>query len=402
MVLPLHGITVIDLSEEIAGPYCSMQLADFGANVIKVEPLSGDWARSLGVKIKGESALFLALNRNKKSIAVDLKSTRGKQIIHRLTADADIFLESFRSGKANKLGLGYKRLSTIKPDLVYCSISEFGSNGPYKDRPASELEIQGIAGYQWYMGEPGEEPVRVGADVASMASSQSALVGILAALYHRKKTGIGQKVETSMLEALVFYGCAMYAAHYNPDTWGGFMCTGPYDHPETGYQTKDSSIVFGNLSLHDRGDRAWIDFCQGVGLSELLDDPFFREWGKRMVGIGRDAQEWKPVLERAFEDKTAEELKAIVEKAGGQAGIIKNYEKIFSEPQVKAVEMVREIKHPVSGNIKVTGIQYKMSNTPGEIRTPPPTLGQHTDEICTGLGYSREEIDSLKRANIVA
>jgi formyl-CoA transferase len=402
MVLPLHGIKIIDLSEEIAGPYCSMQLADFGANVIKVEPLNGDWARNLGIKINGESALFLALNRNKKSIAVDIESTRGKQIIHRLTAEADVFLESFRPGRAEKLGVGYKWLSKIKPDLVYCSISAFGSSGPYKDRAASELEIQGMAGYQWYMGEPGEEPVRVGADVASVASGQSAFVGILATLYHKKKTGIGQKVETSMMDALVFCGSAMYAAHYNPDSWGGFMCTGPYDHPEGGYQTKDDPIVFGNLALHDRGDRAWIEFCQGVGLSELLDDPFFREWGKRMVGIGRDAQEWKPVLERAFEDKSAEELKEIVEKAGGQAGIMKNYEKIFSEPQVKAVEMVREIEHPVSGTIRVTGIPYKLAKTPGEIRTPPPTLGQHTNEILTGLGYSGEEIDSLKRANIIA
>ena len=180
------------------------------------------------------------------------------------------------------------------------------------------------------------------------------------------------------------------------------MCTGPFDHPETGYQTKDKPIVFGNLSLHDRGDRAWIEFCQKVGLEGLLEDPFFFEWGKKMVGIGRDAQEWKPLLESAFEDKTAEEIKEIVETAGGQAGIFKNYEEIFSEPQVHAVEMVREIEHPVAGTIKIMGIPYKLEGTPGEILTAPPTLGQHTDTVLTGLGYSGKEIESLKRARIVA
>ena len=402
MALPLDGTTVIDMSEEISGPYCTMQLGDFGANIIKVEPLTGDWARSLGIKIKGESALFLALNRNKKSIAVDITKAKGKRIVHQLLEKADVFIESFRPGQAEKFGLGYRKLSGINPGLVYCSISAFGHSGPYKNRPASELEIQGIAGYQWYMGEPGEDRVRVGSDVASMAAGQSAFLGTLAALYYRERTGAGQKVETSMMDALVFCGAAMYAAHYNPDSWGGFMCTGPYDHPETGYKTKDKPIVFGNLALRDRGDNAWIEFCQKVGLGGLLEDPFFFEWGKKMVGIGRDAQEWKPLLESAFEDKTAEEIKEIVETAGGQAGIFKNYEEIFSEPQVQAVEMVREIEHPVAGTIKMTGIPYKFEGTPGEIRTAPPTLGQHTDTVLTGLGYSEKEIDSLKRARIVA
>jgi crotonobetainyl-CoA:carnitine CoA-transferase CaiB-like acyl-CoA transferase len=379
-----------------------MQLGDFGADVIKIEPLTGDWARSLGVRIKGESALFLALNRNKKSIAVDITKSKGKRIVHQLLEKADVFIESFRPGQAEKFGLGYGKLSRTNPGLVYCSISAFGHSGPYKNRPASELEIQGIAGYQWYMGEPGEDRVRVGSDVASMAAGQSAFVGTLGALYYREKTGTGQKVETSMMDALVFCGAAMYAAHYNPDVWGGFMCTGPYDHPETGYKTKDKPIVFGNLSLRDRGDKAWIEFCQKVGLGGLLEDPFFFEWGKKMVGIGRDAQEWKPLMESAFEDKTAEEIKEIVETAGGQAGIFKNYEEIFSEPQVQAIEMVREIEHPVAGTIKMTGIPYKLEGTPGEIRTAPLTLGQHTGVILTGLGYSGKEIDSLKRARIVA
>jgi crotonobetainyl-CoA:carnitine CoA-transferase CaiB-like acyl-CoA transferase len=400
MVLPLQGIKVVDLSEEIAGPYCSMQLGDFGADVIKVEPPGGDWARCLGVKIQGESALFLALNRNKKSLAVDINCAAGKQIIHQLVRDVDVFLESFRPGQADKLGVGYKKMSRINPNLVYGSISAFGSRGPYKDRAASELEIQAMASYNWYLGEPNEAPVRVGMDAAAVSSGQCVLVGILSALYYRKKSGIGQKVETSMLEALIKYGSANHAVLYNPESSGG-VAAAPFNRPETGYQTKDRPIIFG-LALSQRGEQAWFDFCKGVGLDELLEDPFFRQHGMRMVGTGRDAQEWKPVIERAFEDKSAEELRDIIERAGGQAGIFKTYEDIFTEPQVRAVDMVQEVEHPVAGKIRLTGIPYKLADTPGEIRTPPPTLGQHTDEILTGLGYSREKIAVLRQANVIA
>jgi crotonobetainyl-CoA:carnitine CoA-transferase CaiB-like acyl-CoA transferase len=401
MVLPLQGTRVVDMSEEIAGPYSSMQLGDFGADIIKVEPLGGDWARSLGAKVKGESALFLALNRNKKSLAVDVENDRGKKIVQQLVREADVFLEAFRPGQADELGVGYEDMSRINPGLVYCSISAFGSSGPYRDRAASELEIQGMALYQWHLGEPGGAPVRLGADAASVSAGQSAFAGILAALYYRKKTGIGQKVETSLLSALIKYGCPIYATSYDPESWSG-MLTAPYDHPETGYKTKDRPLFFGNFDLGRRGGEAWINFCKGVGLNELLEDSFFREWGMRMVGMGRDAQEWKPVIEQAFEDKTAEELKEIIETAGGYAGILKTYEDVFNEPQVDAVEMVQEIEHPVAGKIRVTGIPYKLADTPGKIRTPPPTLGQHTDEILTGLGYSREEITALRQAKVVA
>ncbi|MBN1190086.1 MAG: CoA transferase [Dehalococcoidales bacterium] len=399
MVQILEGIKVLDLSEEISGPYCTMMLGDFGADVVKVEPLAGDWARHLGVKVKGESALFMSLNRNKRSIAVDIENNRGKNIIRWLAREADVLVESLQPGRADALGFGYKRMSRINPGLIYCAISAFGSEGPYKDRAASELEIQAMACYPWYLGKWGEAPVRLGMDAAAISSAQCALSGILSALYYRKKSGTGQKVETSMMDALLRYCILNHAVLDDPETWSG-VAEAPFVSPETGYQTKDRPILFG-LALSQNSQQVWIDFCKGVGLEDLLEDPFFREHGMRMVGTGKDAQEWKPVIERAFEDKTAEELVDIIDKVGGQAGIFKSYENIFNEPQVRAVEMVQEMEHPVAGKINLTGIPYKFSDTPGWIRMPPPILGQHTDEILAGAGFSARKIADLKREKVI-
>lgn len=402
MVLPIQGIKVVELCQEIAGPYCSMGLADGGADVIKVEPLNGDWARSLGVTIKGESALFLALNRNKRSIVVDVSQEEGRQIVYKLAKQADVFLESYRPSEAEKLGLGYEDLLQFVPNIIYCSISPLGSSGSYRDRAASELEIQGMAGYLWFVGEPGDAPVRLGADVAAVTAGIFSFMGILAALYYRKKTGVGQKVETSMLGALMAAGMYWLTAHYNPDYWGGWFLTGPFDHAEQGYQTKDKRILFGLPFGGDRARKGWVDFCTKLGLDDFLKDPWFLEHGWRVVGAGRDAQEMKPVFEKAFKDKSAEEMVEILNSIGGRAGIMKTYEEIFAEPQVQAVEMVQEIKHPVAGNIKTTGMPWKLSKTPARIRRAPPTLGQHTDEILLELKYSKQEIRDLREAKIVA
>lgn len=399
---PLKNIKVLELAEEITGPFCSQQLSDAGADVIKVEPVRGDWSRSLGHRINGESALFLSLNRGKKSIALNLQDSQGQEIVRRLAKSADVLIENFGPGEAEKLGIGYAQLSEVNPKLIYCAISPFGPIGPYSSYPASELEIQGMAGYQWFLGEMGEAPVRLGADMASTTSAMWSFIGILSALFSREKTGVGQKIDSSLfLNMLMMYGYVI-TAHYNPDFPGGWHFTGPFDHAETGYRTLDRALLFGMPISADKIQVAWESFCKQIGLADLLEDPYFKEKGMRMVGIGRDAQEFKPVIESALENRASSDIKKIVEGLSGYCAVFKNFEDVFGEPQVAATNMLQELVHPVAGKIKVVGIPWKLLQTPLQIQGPPPTLGQHTDEILRSIGYSSEDILALKQSGTVA
>ncbi len=398
---PLQGLRVLELCEEIAGPYCCMQLADAGADVIKVEPVNGDWTRSLGPKIKGESALFLALNRGKRGIVVDAGQEKGREIICRLMQKADVLVEACRPREAERMGFSYEQVQLFAPEIVYCSISPFGSTGPYKDRSASELELQALSGCFEYLGEPGEAPVRLGLDIAGITTGLYAFTGILTGVYYRRKTGLGQKIEISMFAAMMASSTIKLGSHSDPDFWGGFHLTGPFDHAEEGYKTKDKQLLWGLPVLPDKQKKSWVSFCKQVGLEGLLEDPYFLEKGPRVIGIGRDAQEYKPLFEAAFEDRTSEELQNIIEGLGGYAGVFKTYDEVLDEPQVQAVEMVKEVEHPVAGSIKLVGIPWKLEKTPGDIKSPAPTLGQHTDEILRELNYPSEEISALRRVKTI-
>jgi crotonobetainyl-CoA:carnitine CoA-transferase CaiB-like acyl-CoA transferase len=405
----LGGIKVIDLTEEISGPLCSMYLGDMGAEVIKVENLEGDWARHIGPRVKGESNLFICHNRNKKSIAVDLTKPEGRQVVYDLVKGASVFIESFDAGGAARLGVGYEDIKRINHNIVYCSISSFGETGCYKDRHASELELQGLAGYIQFLGEPGEEPVRVGSDAVEASTAFHALSGILAALYYRGKTGDGQKVGIAKLRSMIQMGAHWIQAFGNPDTYGGWYLTGPYDHAEHGYKTKDGSIVFSVLARAGKGIEAalesWVEFLKRVGLGELLEDPWFKYKGLRAIGLGRDAQEMKGLFETYFLDKTSEEMITMIDEIGGMGSAIYDYETLYGgamHPQIQAVEAIKEMEHPVAGKVKVTALPWTMSDTPSQIKSAAPALGQHTDEILAGIGYKEDRIKKLRKSKIVA
>jgi crotonobetainyl-CoA:carnitine CoA-transferase CaiB-like acyl-CoA transferase len=227
-------------------------------------------------------------------------------------------------------------------------------------------------------------------------------IGILSSLFSRKKTGLGQKIDSSlMLNMLMMYGYVI-GAHFNPDFPGGWHFTGPYDHSETGYKTLDRALLFGMPIAQDKIQDAWISFCNQVGLSELLEDPYFKEKGMRMVGIGRDAQEFKPVIESALENRTTAEIIKIVEGLSGYCAVFKNFEDVFAEKQVEATKMVEELEHPTAGKIKVMGIPWKLKETPLKIQGAPPTLGQHTDEILKSIGYTARDISALRESKSIA
>lgn len=405
VVSPLEGLKVIDLTEEISGPFCSMQLGDAGAEVIKIEPPLGDLSRSLGPRIKDESAIFIALNRNKKSIVVDVKREAGREIVYQLVKSADIFIEDFPPSQVNKLGLSYEDIRRINPNILFLSISPFSESGPYKDRCASELEIQGMSGYMWFLGEPGEPPVRVGTDIAAIAAGIWGFIGILAALYYRCKTGYGQKVEVSMLGALIAAGSTWLGAHSNPDMWGGYHLTGPYDHAETGYRTKDVPIIFGlHTGTPEQAREAWERFCKRLGLQGLLSDPWFKQFGPRSLGIGKDAQDLRALYESATENKMSEELIKLIDEVGGMGAPILNYEQLFGEPlhpQVAATQMIQEMVHPMVGKIRTIGFPWKLQKTQPKLRSASPALGEHTEEVLIGLGYDRKTIAKLKSGGVI-
>ena len=305
--------------------------------------------------------------------------------------------------------MGFEDIKRINPRIVYCSISSFGETGCYKNRHASELELQGMAGYIQFLGEPGEEPVRVGADVVEVSAALHALSGIMAALYYRGKTGMGQKVGIAKLRSMIQMSAFWIQAFCNPDTYGGWFLTGPYDHAEHGYQTKDRSIVFSVIGRMGQGiEKAldiWEEFLKRVGLEELLEDPWFRFKGLRAVGLGRDAQEMKPLFETYFANKSSEDMITMIDELGGMGSAIYDYETLYGNPmhpQVEAIDSIKEIDHPVAGKIKVIGLPWTMNDTPSQIKSPAPSLGQHTDEILVGLGYKEDRIKKLRKNKVVA
>src|SRR5713101_9055885 len=396
----LSGFTVIDLTQGLCGPFGSMRLGDAGAEVIKIEPLSGDSTRVMGPPFVGdESAVFLSLNRNKKSLALDMHKAEGQDIVRRLVAQADVLLEDLGPGEAEKLGLGDGDLRKLNPKLVYCAISAFGEEGPLRTLPGAELVIQAMADYTNSLGRIGEPPVRLGADVASLNTGIFAAQAIIGALFHRERFGAGQRVAVSQFGSLLHMRGIMWLARTDPDDWYGFHLDHYTMPPEYGYQTKNGPFYF---ILRRGSSEDWDRLLLELGMEHVLGDPRFDDFGRQATSIGRYAPEVKPIWEEAFKNRTREELIALIHSIGGDAVPILDYPSLLAHPQVEALGAIVEIQHPTVGAFQTVAPFIRFSETPLGIQSPPPTLGQHTREVLSGLGLSDTERERFRASRIVS
>jgi crotonobetainyl-CoA:carnitine CoA-transferase CaiB-like acyl-CoA transferase len=391
----LDDVTVLDLSHALAGPFASTLLADYGAEVLKIEPLDGDIARGWGPPFYGsETAYFVNLNRNKKSIAIDLKREEGRAIFFRLLERADVVLENLRVGAAARLGIDYPQVCAKQPRVVYCSISGFGQNGPDRDRAALDLVVQAESGMISVTGEPGGRGVRCGVSIADLTAGLYAVVGILTALHARTRTGRGQYVDVSMLEGQLALLSGMIGAYIAdgivPQPLGtAYGALLPYQTFRT--RTRDIAIGIGS-------DKLWRAFCPLLGLAPLVDDPRFVTNAARSANRG----ELIAILQEAFLTRTYEEWQAVLQPAGVPVGAINTLDEVVAHAQVAARGTLVECVHPVAGAVRSVGPPVRLSDTPGAVRTPAPLLGQHTAEILRErLGLSDGEIDRLARDGVI-
>ena len=386
---PLTGMVVLDLTQILAGPMCTMVLADMGADVIKIEkPQGGDDNRRMGPPfIKDWSAGFLAVNRNKRSLALDLRSGDGKEVFRRLVKDADAVVENFRPGVMARLGLGYDELSTIKPSLVYCTISGFGSTGPARNRGGFDLVAQGVSGLMSITGHPEMPPAKVGVPITDLTAGLYGANGVMAAYIHALKTGQGQIVDTSLMEAGIAYTVWESSVYFAEGEIPGPL--GSAHRVSAPYQALRTRN--GYLNLGAATQPTWEQLCSAIGREDLVEDDRFRApWDRK----ARE-QELAELLEESFTTHDTEHWLELLESAGVVAGPIYNMEQVYQDPQVLAREMLVETHDPELGTIRNIGVPVKLSATPGKIRRRAPALGQHSIEVLLENGFAREEVDSL-------
>jgi crotonobetainyl-CoA:carnitine CoA-transferase CaiB-like acyl-CoA transferase len=380
--LALDGLRVIDLTAHLSGPYCAMILADHGADVIKVErPGDGDEARRMPPFIKGESAPFMLWNRNKRSIELDLKDARDRAICLDLLSDADVFIENFKPGTAERLGLGYAALAALNPRLVYCSISGFGQTGPYRARGGFDLMVQAMSGIMSVNGPEDGPPHRLPLAIADIGAGMFAAIGVLAALQARTRIGRGQQVDASLYDTAVSLGlyeaAHVFATGEDPPRLGQAHRGGA---PYQAFRTSDGYVTIGPNT-----QALWIKFCTTIGRAELTREERFRDNAARVAN--------RPALVAILQEVIGRESTAVwVERltaADIPVGPVQTYREVFADPQVTAREMVAELDHPAAGRTRTLGIPVKLSATPGALRRPAPRLGEHTREVLEELRRRR-------------
>lgn len=389
MTLPLSGLRVLDLTNVLAGPYCSMVLADMGADVIKLENADkGDTSRQFEPQVNGESYCFAVLNRNKKSIALNLKDPAGLKVAHQLAAQADIVLENFRPGVVKRMGLDYDSIRTHNPGVIYAAMSGFGQTGPYGKKGGFDIIAQGMSGIMLMTGEPGGRPAKVGIAMNDIASGVTALSGILGALIGKLRFGEGQYLETSLLEAGLAWTPWEFGAYFGsgeiPTATGTrHRRSAPYQ----AYRTQDGYVTVGAGA-----QKMWVAFCEKViQKSDWTQRPQYLTQALRVTNV--DALERD--IESVLTLHTTAHWVELLDAAGIPGGPVFGYEQALNDPHVQARKMVHDIDHPIIGPMKTLGLPIKSSGALGSIRTPAPWLGQHSAAVLSELGYDQEAIEAL-------
>jgi formyl-CoA transferase len=392
---PLSGVRVLDLSRVLAGPYATMILGDLGADVIKVEqPGTGDDTRAWGPPWAGtESAYYLSVNRNKRGITVNLKSAEGQAIIRDLAATSDIVVENFKLGALERMGLGYEQLREVNPRLVWATVSGYGPDGPWADRAGYDFVVQGESGIMAITGVPDGEPMKVGVAIVDITTGLFTAIAVLSALRVRDATGVGQKVDTSLLTSAVAWLANVGQSHLvSGKPARRFGNAHANIVPYQVFRARDQHITIGVGN-----DRQFRSLCEVLGRPEVADDERFRTNPQRV----EHRDELIALLQSVFETGDADEWLDACYRAGIPSGKINTVEQVFQHEQVLARDMLVEIEHPMAGMLKMAGIPYAMSETPASIRLAPPTLGQHTDEVLRELGRSDDEIRTLHESGAV-
>ena len=394
---PLAGMKVVELAHIMAGPVCGLMLADLGADVIKVEKIPGgdDARRFLPPDMDGESAAYLMMNRNKRGIALNLKTEGGKKVLKTLLKDTDVVTENYRHDTMQKLGLGYETLKELNPGLIYCAISGFGRTGPYADRGGFDLIAQGMSGLMSFTGEgPGRPPCKVGAPVTDITAGILAALGVVSAYTHKLKTGEGQIVDTSLFEAGIiqtyWQSAIALATGVAPGPMGSAH---PLNGPYQAFEASDGWFTVGAAN-----QRNWERLLDAMESPELADDPRFKTNSDRMANL----KDLEITLTPIFKTRTRSDWLERMEAAGVPGGPVMDVCEMFDDPHAQARDMIPTVHHEKLGDVRTLGLPIKLSATPGKVATGAPLFGQHTSEVLGEYGFAEDEISALIEEGAVA
>jgi crotonobetainyl-CoA:carnitine CoA-transferase CaiB-like acyl-CoA transferase len=394
-VTPLDDIFVLDLSRILSGPFCTMMLGDMGATVVKVEPPPrGDDTRLWGPPfINGISTYFLSINRNKRSIGLNLKSPQGQEVLWKLVDRADVLVENFRPGVLDKLGFGFDAVSARNPRVIYASISGYGQTGPYRNRPGYDVVAQGESGIVDLTGEPDRQPVKVGASIADIVAGLYAYQGILLALLARRRTGKGQRVDIALLDGMIstltYQAASYFATGNSPKRLG---TRHPSIVPYETFETRDGFVNIGAAN-----EKQWQNLCRALDMPDLAFDSRFNTMAGRISNYG----ELRAILDAKLRQLTRVEAFELLAKYELPVGPINTVAEVLEDPHIHAREMVKELTHPEYGPLRYVGIPVKLSDTPGELQGPPPRFGEHNRNVLAELGYDEHGIDQLATTNVI-